>query len=100
MHIVGNLLPYYVTVHFFQRNLIFIGAQCSLYRKIVIRVVHELVPFGYTATVVRIYQTATVCNSGNGDDGSSGGLADLDLQTPVYRLGRDNRTGIFGDQYD
>ena len=91
VHIVGNLLPYFVIVHFFQRNLIIIGAQCSLYRKFFIRVVYELVPFGYTATVVRIYQTAIVCSSGNGDDddgdGSSGGLADLHLQTPAHRLG-------------
>ena len=73
-----------------------------MYRKIVIRVVYKLVPFGYTATVVRTYQTAIACSSGNGDDddGSSGGLADLHLQTPAYRLGRDNRTGLFGDRYD
>ena len=64
-----------------------------MYRKIVIRVVYELVSFGYTANLVRAYQTAIACSSGNGDDddgdGSSGGLADLHLQTPAYRLGRD-----------
>ena len=64
-----------------------------MYRKIVIWVVHELVSFGYKANLVRAYQTAIAGSSGNGNgddddgDGSSGGLADLHLQTPAHRLG-------------
>ena len=75
-----------------------------MYRKIVIRVVHELVSFGYKANLVRAYQTAIAGSSGNGDDddgdGSLGGLADLHLQTPAHRLGCDNATGIFGVRCD